>query len=266
MAIDYFRLRALGGLVAFVALLPSAPASAQAATAVPSLSVTSMVGGADSFVKGVMAILLVASVASWTILIAKWLQISKARRELMVDIEMLDSSTLSQAGRQARNPATRSMVSVAMREVERCGDLSPMAIEGVKERVSARLTVAESAAIQKMLVGISILGSIGATAPFVGLAGTVWGIMNSFIGIAKSHATNLAVVAPGIAEALLATAMGLVAAIPAVLIYNTLARAIARYRQQINEVAVLTACAVSREYDGQPDKMTGSVSPLRANA
>ena len=226
----------------------------------------SMFTGADLPVKGVMAILLLASVASWTILIAKWSQISTARRELAADIEMLDRSTLLQAAGHARNPATSAMVSVAIREVERSADVSPAAIEGVKERVSARLTVAETAAIQRMLVGVSILGSIGAMAPFVGLAGTVWGIMNSFIGIAKSHATNLAVVAPGIAEALLATAMGLVAAIPAVLIYNTLARAIARYRQQVNEAAVLTACALSREYDQRPDKASATVSHLRVNA
>ena len=81
-----------------------------------------------------------------------------------------------------------------------------------------------------MIRGTGILATIGATAPFVGLFGTVWGIMNSFIGISKPHTTNLAVVAPGIAEALLATALGLVAAIPAVVIYNMFSRSIAGYR------------------------------------
>lgn len=265
MAISNVRLPTLATLVVPVAVCWGAPASAQAAAAGPSLSVMSMFASADPLVKAVMAILLLASVASWTILIAKWSQLSNARRELTADIDMLDRFTLFEAARHARNSATSAMVSLATREVERSGDSSPAAIEGVKERVSARLTVAESAAIQRMLIGVSILGSIGATAPFVGLAGTVWGIMNSFIGIAKSHATNLAVVAPGIAEALLATAMGLVAAIPAVLIYNTLARAIARYRQQVNEVAVLTACALSREYDGRSDKASATVSHLHVN-
>ena len=92
--------------------------------------------------------------------------------------------------------------------------------EGVKERVASRLERLEAGAGRRMLKGTGVLATIGATAPFVGLFGTVWGIMNSFIGISKSQTTNLAVVAPGIAEALLATALGLVAAIPAVVIYN----------------------------------------------
>ena len=82
-----------------------------------------------------------------------------------------------------------------------------------------------------------MLATIGATAPFVGLFGTVWGIMNSFIGISKSHTTNLAVVAPGIAEALLATAFGLAAAIPAVVIYNVFARSIAGYRAMLGDAS-----------------------------
>ena len=260
------RLPTVAALASALTMIRAVPAAAQTAAGSSGLPVTSMVAGADPLVKAMMAILLAASVASWTILIAKWSQISRARRELAADIDMLDGATRVQASCQARNPATCAMLAVATREVERCGDLSPAAIEGVKERVSARLSVAENAVTQHMLVGLSILGSIGSNAPFVGLAGTVWGIMNSFVGIAKSHATNLAVVAPGIAEALLATAMGLVAAIPAVLIYNGLVRAIARYRQQVNEVAVLTACIVSREYDERSDRVSAVVSPFRANA
>ena len=87
--------------------------------------------------------------------------------------------------------------------------------------------------------GTGLLATIGATAPFVGLFGTVWGIMNSFIGISKAHTTNLAVVAPGIAEALLATAIGLVAAIPAVVIYNVFARSIAGYRALLADASAL---------------------------
>src|SRR2546423_2150651 len=90
------------------------------------------------------------------------------------------------------------------------------------------------------------LATIGATAPFVGLFGTVWGIMNSFIGISESHTTNLAVVAPGIAEALLATALGLVAAIPAVVIYNHLARVISGYRTLLGDASAQLLLMVSR--------------------
>jgi len=94
-----------------------------------------------------------------------------------------------------------------------------------------------------------VLATIGATAPFVGLFGTVWGIMNSFIGISKSQTTNLAVVAPGIAEALLATALGLAAAIPAVVIYNVFARSIAGYRAQLGDASAEVLRLVSRDLD-----------------
>ena len=102
--------------------------------------------------------------------------------------------------------------------------------DGLKERIALRLERVEAAMSRRIARGTGVLATIGATAPFVGLFGTVWGIMNSFIGISEAHTTNLAVVAPGIAEALLATALGLVAAIPAVVIYNHLARSIAAYR------------------------------------
>src|SRR5208282_1908759 len=101
---------------------------------------------------------------------------------------------------------------------------------GVKERVASRLERAEAQAGRRMARATGVLATIGATAPFVGLFGTVWGVMDSFIGISKQHTTNLAVVAPGIAEALLATALGLAAAIPAVVIYNMFSRSIAQYR------------------------------------
>ena len=102
-------------------------------------------------------------------------------------------------------------------------------------KLTGMSTVASGAATMKMIKSTSILATIGATAPFVGLFGTVWGIMNSFVGISNAHTTNLAVVAPGIAQALLATALGLIAAIPAVMIYNVLARATAQYRAQLGD-------------------------------
>jgi len=109
--------------------------------------------------------------------------------------------------------------------------------EGIKERIASRLERIEASYGRRILRGTGVLATIGATAPFVGLFGTVWGIMNSFIGISKSHTTNLAVVAPGMAEALLATALGLAAAIPAVVIYNVFARSIAGYRAELDDAA-----------------------------
>lgn len=125
------------------------------------------------------------------------------------------------------------------------------------ERVASRLDRIEAAAGRRMTRGTSILATIGATAPFVGLFGTVWGIMNSFIGIAASQTTNLAVVAPGIAEALLATALGLVAAIPAVVIYNHFSRQIAAYKALVGDTSASVLRLVSRDFSrgvvGKPE-------------
>jgi biopolymer transport protein ExbB len=107
----------------------------------------------------------------------------------------------------------------------------------------------EVAASRHIARGMGVLATIGATAPFVGLFGTVWGIMNSFIGISKAHTTNLAVVAPGIAEALLATALGLVAAVPAVVIYNMFARSITGYRALLSDASAQVIRHVSRDLD-----------------
>src|SRR5208282_863791 len=105
----------------------------------------------------------------------------------------------------------------------------------------------EMAVGRKISRGTGVLATIGSTAPFVGLFGTVWGIMNSFIGISRAQTTNLAVVAPGIAEALLATAFGLVAAIPAVVIYNVFARSIAGYRLVLADASAELLRLVSRD-------------------
>ena len=119
----------------------------------------------------------------------------------------------------------------------------------MKERVASRLERIEAAAGRSMNRGTGILATIGSTGPFVGLFGTVWGIMNSFIGISKAQTTNLAVVAPGIAEALLATALGLAAAIPAVVIFNVFARSIAGYRGLLGDGAAEIMRLISRDFD-----------------
>jgi biopolymer transport protein ExbB len=121
--------------------------------------------------------------------------------------------------------------------------------DGIKERIASRLERIEAAAGRRIMRGTGLLATIGATAPFVGLFGTVWGIMNSFINISKEHTTNLAVVAPGIAEALLATAFGLAAAIPAVVIYNMFARSIAGYRARLGDISAQMLRLASRDLD-----------------
>ncbi|HEY0300726.1 MAG TPA: tonB-system energizer ExbB [Rhizomicrobium sp.] len=205
---------------------------------------------ADIIVKAVMLGLAFASVLSWTIWFAKALELMAARRKLRQAIEALaqarnwDEAATALA---SRDGSAATMVRATDDELRLSADaLSP---DGVKERIGSRLERAEAAAGRAMIRGTGILATIGATAPFVGLFGTVWGIMNSFIGISKAHTTNLAVVAPGIAEALLATALGLVAAIPAVVMYNIFSRWIAGYRALHADASAEILRIVSRDLD-----------------
>ena len=139
--------------------------------------------------------------------------------------------------------AVAQLIQSCAKEAELSGGIVD---DGLQERVALRLERVEAAMSRQIARGTGVLATIGATAPFVGLFGTVWGIMNSFIGISESHTTNLAVVAPGIAEALLATAMGLVAAIPAVVIYNHLVRVIGGYRALLTDASAQLLLMISR--------------------
>lgn len=211
-----------------------------------------MFAHATIVVKLVMILLLLASVATWTIWIAKQVEMSSANRRLRSDLAALEGAgTLDKVG-ALRHGAPAGMLQVARSEFARTGPIGTVeAGEGLKERIAARFVNVEAGAIERMLRSASVLATVGAITPFVGLFGTVWGIMNSFIGISQSNTTNLAVVAPGIAEALLATAMGLVAAIPAVIMYNHVARTIAGYRRRLAEASTHVACLVSHEVDMQ---------------
>jgi len=240
------------GIAAWSAAL-AAPALA-ASPASPTLVVTrndsmvQIVAHADPVVKSVMALLLVASIATWALWIIKTRELRAAKACLKKDIAMISGASSLEGARAASYRATVEMVDVAIAELQRAGGApTHRQLEGVEDRVAVQLPMVEARAMHRIQWGSNILASVGSISPFVGLAGTVWGIMNSFMGIARSNSTSLAVVAPGIAEALLATAIGLVAAIPAVLIYNGIARSIAGYRRLLNEVAVLAACLLSRE-------------------
>lgn len=213
------------------------------------LSPWGMFMAADIVVKAVMIGLAFASVLTWTIWLAKALELLLARRRLAEAIEVLGKArTWAEArGLQEGNDAASKLVAGADLELRQSADA--MSPDGVKERIGSRLERLEAAAGRQMIRGTGILATIGATAPFVGLFGTVWGIMNSFIGISKSHTTNLAVVAPGIAEALLATALGLVAAIPAVVMYNMFSRWIAGYRALHADASAEILRLISRDLD-----------------
>jgi biopolymer transport protein ExbB len=210
---------------------------------------------ADVIVKAVMLGLVFASVLTWTIWLAKTLELIGARRRLARAHEVLISArSLAEAAQPASqaSPQVARLISAVESELRRSPDRRD--VDGIKERIAARFERIEAGVGRQMQRGTSILATIGATAPFVGLFGTVWGIMNSFIGISKLHTTNLAVVAPGIAEALLATAFGLVAAIPAVVIYNMFSRSIAQYRALYADTSVEVMTLVSRDLARRPER------------
>jgi biopolymer transport protein ExbB len=210
------------------------------------LSPVGMFLSADIVVKGVIVGLLLASILTWTIFIAKTVEIVLARRKARRALRALaEANSILQV--DVRQPLAAVFQSAAVDEMRR--STGGYDKEALKERIASRLERIEAAMGRAIIRGTGVLATIGATAPFVGLFGTVWGIMNSFIGISKSHTTNLAIVAPGIAEALLATAFGLAAAIPAVVIYNMFARWAAGYRAQLGDATAETLRLVSRDLD-----------------
>jgi biopolymer transport protein ExbB len=212
------------------------------------LSPWAMFLGADIVVKAVMIGLAAASFVTWTVWFVKTLELHFSKRSARKGLRALnevDSVTEASQATQIRN-AVRKLFEAADHEMQLSSGLDA---EGVKERVANELRRIEAAAGRHMTRGLGVVATIGAIAPFVGLFGTVWGIMNSFIGISESHTTNLAVVAPGIAEALLATACGLVAAIPAVVVYNMFARSIAGYRAILSDASTSVLHLFSREID-----------------
>ncbi|MFD1702347.1 tonB-system energizer ExbB [Methylopila henanensis] len=243
------------------------PAGAPSAMAVDpktvphDLSPWGMFMAADWVVKGVMIGLAFASVVTWTIWLAKSLEIAAATARVRAGLRALGGArSLHDAQRafENRRGAIASFVAAAEAEMDASSDA--LIAEGVKERLASHLHRLEIQAGRKLTIGTGLLATIGSTAPFVGLFGTVWGIMNSFIGISNAQTTNLAVVAPGIAEALLATAIGLVAAIPAVIIYNVFARAITAHRAQLADASQAVQRLVSRDLD------RAALMPRRAKA
>jgi biopolymer transport protein ExbB len=213
------------------------------------LSAWGMFLHADRVVKTVMVGLALASLATWAIWLAKILELRRARSEVQRDLRLLaNCSTLSEAHRKFVN-GTSSVAQLMRGAADEIRVSIKLRADGLKERIAWQLERMEVTASRKIARGTGVLATIGSTAPFVGLFGTVWGIMDSFIGISRAHTTNLAVVAPGIAEALLATALGLVAAIPAVVIYNLLARLTAQYRALLGDASAQMITLVSRDLE-----------------
>ncbi|KQT27476.1 MULTISPECIES: tonB-system energizer ExbB [Bradyrhizobium] len=231
-----------------------APAKSESAAgvapAMKELSPWMMFMSADIIVKAVMIGLAFASLMTWTVFIAKSIELSVASTKLRSALKKIgDARSLSEAQMAlgAKEGILPSFLAAALREARMSAGLSSDA--GIKERAASSFSEIVRAEQRRIRIGMGVLATIGSTSPFVGLFGTVWGIMNSFIGISKSQTTNLAVVAPGIAEALLATAIGLVAAIPAVIIYNHFSRVTKGYLELVSRASGAAGRLLSRDLD-----------------
>jgi biopolymer transport protein TolQ len=219
-------------------------------------SIVAAVERADPVVKVVMGLLLVASLWSWTIIINKWLAFGTLkRRATKFEKTFWSGQSLDELYQQfaakADHPMAVTFVS-ALREWRRAfegGAPREAMVPGVKDRIEKAMNVSilrETDGLERQL---GFLATVGSVSPFIGLFGTVWGIMNSFTAIAAQHNTTLAVVAPGIAEALFATAMGLLAAIPAVIFYNRFVNEIGRYTTRLDAFADEFSAILSRQLD-----------------
>ncbi|GEP06989.1 MotA/TolQ/ExbB proton channel family protein [Methylobacterium oxalidis] len=194
-----------------------------AAEAVHDFSFVGLFLQADPIVKGVMILLVVASIACWTVVFEKLVRLAAAKRQA----KAFETLVRSGGALEAERKGIASHIVNAALDAWRDQDPTETRAER-RDRIERAMRAALGLEIKRLQGGLPLLATAGSTAPFVGLFGTVWGIMNSFSSIAKSQDTSLAVVAPGIAEALFATAIGLVVAIPAVMAYNKLTNDVGR--------------------------------------
>ncbi|MDQ3731084.1 MAG: MotA/TolQ/ExbB proton channel family protein [Pseudomonadota bacterium] len=204
---------------------------------------------ADPVVKIAIAILVFFSVWCWAIIIDKAIELIKARRSITrVERELNGSQNLLAAAKFVQRPSLSAVLEAGSREWREGppADGQPESPAEARERIERAMRSALGAELRRLHKRLPFLATVGSAAPFVGLFGTVWGIMNAFTSIARSHDTSLAVVAPGIAEALFATAVGLVAAIPAVMAYNKFATEFANYSSRVQAVIGTCGARLSR--------------------
>ena len=205
-------------------------------------------------VKAVMIGLLIVSIWSWAIIIDKSMAYARMRRQLArFEEHFWSGQSLEELYTGMGTKSSHSLAAMfiaAMREWKRSQDGAVRhGFAGVQMRIQKVMEVTIQKEMAKLEKRLLFLATVGSTAPFIGLFGTVWGIMNSFQAIAVSESTNLAVVAPGIAEALFATALGLLAAIPAVIFYNKFASELARHAGRMENFADEFSAIVSRQLD-----------------
>lgn len=212
---------------------------------------------ADVIVKTIIGLLALASIASWGVVADKLIRFRSLRKKAELWLRQLGNgrslATLSASLREnAEDPFARIYNAVIgeWRETHRQGfNTSPVNADGLKERINRVASIATGIEVNRLNRGLPVLATVGSVAPFVGLFGTVWGIMNAFQGIAASNNTSLSVVAPGIAEALFATALGLVAAIPAVIAYNRASGELNEYANALGTLTGIVEVHLSRLID-----------------
>lgn len=243
-----------------VAPTPTPPVASETPAPTPvRFDVIAMVLHADIVVQAVMGFLVLCSITTWTILIEKTFLLGRARRLSVAFLQTFRSARTVGDFSEKINGSADSPVSRMWQAAKQEWDLFQTAhadrritvhqADGLVQRVAVAATIAQESEMLQMSKSMGILATIGSTAPFIGLFGTVWGILTSFVGIAASKATSLSAVAPGIAEALLATAIGLVAAIPAVMIYNKFARQLSQVGAMLDNFQGELATVVSRELE-----------------
>lgn len=222
-----------------------------------SVSLINLIFQADAVVQLVMFLLFAASLWSWAIIFDKFMKfrLLKTRSDNFENVfeQAMLEDVYTEARKNDNHPLSR--IFIACMKEWKTSNVKQIIAEGsekkvaLKERLNAAMQVASNRSMQKLEAGLNFLAIIGSVAPFVGLFGTVWGIMASFQGIAISKNTSLAVVAPGIAEALLATGIGLFAAIPAVFFYNVFSNKINQFVERANNFSLQLLNALSRELD-----------------
>ncbi len=228
------------------------------------LSIISLIMSSDFIGKSVIAILVLASIWSWAIIISKLLDYSAINRK-MKSFEKLfwSGQALDSLYNKLKNSVDNPLTAVFICAIKECKDSENKDYKkshilgfDYKERIIEAMQLVRNREIEKLETKLGFLATVGSSAPFIGLLGTVWGIMHSFQSIASSQNTSLAVVAPGIAEALLATAIGLFAAIPASVFYNYLSSKIDNINNQIDDFIIELGLLITRAADKSTDKET----------
>lgn len=249
---------------------PLASGIADAVAHTAAMSPTELFMQADSIVKTIMILLVLASVLSWGVIFDKLVRFRTLHKRACAWLDAFQANQSLAALGGALKPFVHDPFAKVYRAVIGEWEISyqrglyqtEAARDSLKERLNRVGQIAIGVEIEQLQRGLPILATVGAVAPFVGLFGTVWGIMNSFQGIAASGNTSLSVVAPGIAEALLATALGLVAAIPAVIAYNRVAGDMGSYANRLSTLVGVVEVHLSRQLEtGEALDMTVPLEP-----